>query len=205
MASAPCWPGTLTFSAQRPREDRTCLVLILRMGPLRLREALSLAWPRHFGEEISLLGTQAPDWGVGGQASRAGWAGGGGRGCQCRLGSSRAGKRRCPSDHGSVPGGVQPGGEQAGGGRAGTAGLLGGGGEGRLAARRHSRGCAQKPPVTTPSASTGWTICSTWPTESRGNVPPPRCPQPLAVPPWTLLPLWPPSPTSPPRTAPVWA
>ena len=39
------------------------------------------------------------------------------------------------SDRGSVPGGVQPGGEQAGGGRAGsTAGLLAGGGEGRLAA-----------------------------------------------------------------------
>lgn len=117
--------------------------------------------------------------GGGGQASRAGRPGGGGRGRQCRLGSSRAGKRRCPSDHGSVPGGVQPGGEQAGGGRAGTAGWLGGGGEGRLAARCHSRGCAQKPPVTTPSASTGWTICSTWPTESRGNsAPAPLSPAP---------------------------
>lgn len=89
------------------------------------------------------------------------------------------------SDHGSVPGGVQPGGEQAGGGRAGgTAGLLGGGGESRLAAQCHSRGCAQKPPVTTPSASTGWTICSTWPMESRGK----SAPAPLPpAPPYSLL------------------
>lgn len=55
------------------------------------------------------------------------------------AGQARGGAR--VSDHGSVPGGVQPGGEQAGGGRAGgTAGLLGGGGEGRLAAQCHSQG-----------------------------------------------------------------
>lgn len=43
----------------------------------------------------------------------------GGTGHGCRPGSGRAGERQCPSEHGSVPGGVQPGGEQAGGGRAG--------------------------------------------------------------------------------------
>ena len=168
-----------------PQENGDCLYFTNR-------EALSLAQPtRHCREETRTFpsGVLSPaGWG---QASGAGRAGPGRTGHGCRPGSGRAGERQCPSDHGSVPGGVPPGGEPAGGGRAGLpAGWVGAGRAGRQAGRHHSWGCARRPPVTTPFASTGWIICSTWPTESRGNSAP-RCPQLPAVPPWTLAPMGP--------------
>lgn len=85
----------------------------------------------------------------------------------CQAVSSRAGSRRVGAGLGCWP---------AGWGQGGQAGHRPASGQ------RHSWGCARRPPVTTPFASTGWIICSTWPTESRGNsapapLPPaPHCP-----------------------------
>lgn len=64
-----------------------------------------------------------------------------------------------------MPGGVQPGWEQAA--RGGGGGLLKAVGVGWTSC--HIAGGGSQATLTAVSASTGWTICSTWPMESKGN------------------------------------